>query len=246
MASSSTLILAAAAVLLAGATTGLTGFGFSLVATPLLILALPAKTVVPVLACLALVQCTLMWYQLRRSVHTSQIWIMTLAALIGVPLGTYLLLYLDADVLKVLIGSSSVLAAVALMFGFRFPVAQSGATMAAVGLLGGLLGGTTGMSGPPVVVFLTNQGVRKEVFRANLSAYFVALSWVRIGSYAVGGLLSAEVLTLAALLMPAALVGLWTGLRLECRVDEVVFRRLTLLTLIATSLAVAASGLAQL
>lgn len=246
MASSATLILAVAAVLLAGATTGLTGFGFSLVATPLLILTLPAKIVVPVLACLALVQCTLMWLQLRRSVQTSQIWIMTVAALLGVPLGTYLLLYLDADLVKVLIGSSSVLAAVALMFGFRFPIAKGGATMGAVGLLGGLLGGTTGMSGPPLVIFLTNQGVRKEVFRANLSAYFVALAWVRVVSYAMGGLLSGEVLALAALLMPAALVGLWTGLQLECRVDEVVFRRLTLLTLIATSLAVAASGLAQL
>ncbi len=246
MASSSTLILAAAAVLLAGATTGPTGFGFSLVAAPLLILALPFKTVVPVLACLTLLQCKLMWHQLRRAVDADQVWPMTLAALIGVPVGPHLLLYLDGDLLEVWIGRSSLLAAAALMFGFRFPIAKGRATMGAVGLLSGLLGGTTGMSGPPLVIFLTNQGVRKEVFRANLSAYFVALACVRIMSYGVGGLLSAEVLTLAALLMPAALVGLWTGLRLECRVDELIFRRLTLLTLIATSLAVAASGLAQL
>ncbi len=246
MASSSTLILAAAAVLLAGATTGLTGFGFSLVATPLLILVLPAKMVVPVLACLALAQCTIMWHQLRHSVHTSDVGPMILAALIGVPMGTYLLLYLDGDLLKVLIGLTSVLAAVALMFGLRFPIAQSRVTTSAVGLLGGVLGGTTGMSGPPVVIFLANQGVRKEVFRANLSAYFVALAWVRVMSYAIGGLLSKDVMALAAFLFPAAFVGLWTGLQLECKVSEVVFRKLILLTLIVTSLAVAVSGLAHL
>ena len=155
-----------------------------------MILALPAKTVVPVLSCLALVQCTLMWYQLRQVVQTSQIGLMTLAALVGVPLGTCLLLYLDADVLKVLIGSSSVLAAVALMFGFRFPVAHSGATVGAVGLLAGLLGGTTGMSGPPVVVFLTTLAVQFQ-------AYHLALQLGRDVNTWVGGLRTEQVFQLS-------------------------------------------------
>ncbi len=130
--------------------------------------------------------------------------------------------------------------------GFHRYLGNSRTSLGAVGLLSGLLGGATGLSGPPLVLFLTNQGTPKQVFRANLTTYFLALGLVRLVSYAAGGLLTAEVVRLAALLLPLALLGTEVGMRLAPRANEELFRRVTLSTLVATSLLVMASGLGWL
>jgi uncharacterized membrane protein YfcA len=241
--SASTLIVPALAVFMASVTTGCTGFGFNLVATPLLVAVLPPRMVVPMLGCLGTVHSTLMWLQLREGARLTQMWPLIIAAMVGVPLGTYLLLLLEVNLLKLLIGSTSVLAAVALMFGLRHPIADGKRALSAVGLLGGVLGGSTGISGPPLVLFLANQGVRKQEFRANLSAYFAAVGWMMMVSYAAGGLLSKRLVFSTAILLPVALVGLRTGMMLEYRVNEITFRRLTLVTLVASSLVVIFSAL---
>ena len=244
--SMSAAAFALVSVLLAGAVGGLTGFGFNLVATPPLIMVMPTKAAVAVLGWVSAIQSALMLWRLRKWTELRRVWPMILAGVAGIPVGTALLLLLDVDSLKMIIGGTSALAALTMLLGFDRPVGEGKVEVGAVGFASGVIGGTTGLSGPPVVLFLANQGTEKQAFRGNLSAHFTTLGLFRLLTYSAGGLFTTETVRLAAILLPAALLGTWAGMRLAPKVDEALFRRLTLLTLVLTSLLVVASGLGWL
>ncbi len=230
-------------VLLAGLTQGLTGFGYALVAVPLLIIFLPPKTVVP----LVLIHCaftnTLVLLDAWRWVDLKRIWPLMLAGIAGMPLGTYLLVALPVDTLKVFMGSVIALSALAMLLGWKHEIRNERLACAPVGVASGLLSGSTGMSGPPVVLFLANQGMGKQVFRANLVAYFLVLNLATIPTHVVAGLVTRTVIADAALLLPALFAGTFVGIRLVRRVEEAMFRRVTLAIVILAGLLSVASGL---
>jgi uncharacterized membrane protein YfcA len=238
-----TLIIGLLVVGAAGIISGLTGFGFALVASPLLIIVLPPKVVVPIVALLSMLSHlvvlaeTLPWIRLKR------IWLLTLAAMAGAPLGTYLLVTLDADALKTFIGVVTTLSALAMLLGFKRPIENERLASVPIGLASGILGGSTGMSGPPVVLFFSNQGIDKHIFRANLNLYFTLLACVTLPLQVAAGLMTTKILTYSAWFFPALLLGTLAGMRLARRVDETAFRRLTLVVVIAAGLSAIASAM---
>jgi uncharacterized membrane protein YfcA len=112
-----------------------------------------------------------------------------------------------------------------------------------VGVASGVLNGSTGMGGPPVILFLANQGVEKQSFRANLILYFTCLSVVTATSTGLEGLVTGEVVTYWAVLLPAAVLGALLGMQLARWVDQTQFRQITLVVLILMGASSIASGL---
>lgn len=231
------------AIFLAGVSSGLTSFGFALIATPLLLLLLPAKAVVPLVALHNTVSGLILLAQLRRWVDLRRIWLLTLAGVVGIPLGTYLLVTLEPGQLKVFIGLVTALSAVALLLGVRLTIRHEKLACGPVGLASGLLNGSTGMGGPPVILFFANQGMAKQAFRANLTAYFTAVNLLRLPGYVAGGIITPAIVGTSALYLPAMLLGLAAGARLAPRVDEPLFRRVTLVIVTLSALVALASGL---
>jgi uncharacterized membrane protein YfcA len=232
-----------AVIALASLTQGLTGFGFALVSTPLLLLFLPPRAVVPLVLIESVATNAAVLWSARKAVDLRLVWPLLLAGALGVPLGTHILLYLDAGALKSLIGAVIVVAGLAFLLGFHRPIRHQRLACAPIGFASGLLNGSTGMSGPPVVLFLANQEVAKETFRASLVAYFAALNLITIPGYVAGGLLTWEVLAQAALMLPGLALGVYAALRLAPRVDEVTFRRAVLLVVIAAGVLSLPGGL---
>ena len=89
---------------------------------------------------------------------------------IGIAAGTMLLASLDAARMKLL--TFSVLAPLILVqgAGWRRPVRSLRAVGPAIGAGIGALYSVTTISGPPLAVFLTNQGLTKGSFRAGMAA----------------------------------------------------------------------------
>ena len=102
------------------------------------------------------------------------------------------------------------------------------------------------MGGPPVILFFSNQGVEKQVFRANLTCFFTILSLVTIPTQWLGGLLTREVLVYSGWFLPALLLGTLLGVKLARQVSEPIFRRITLGVVIMTGLSAIVFGLGLL
>ena len=241
-----TLLTGIAIVFAAHVAKGLTGFGGALIATPLLLLFLDPRTAVPTLRLLGLVSAVVMVISLREKVDLKRIWPLVVAGVVFAPAGTWLLAVMDGDTIKIIIGPIIVFFSLAFLLGFRRPIAYEKLGFMVTGLLSGFLGGWIGIGGPPVVLFLSNQEVDKESFRANIAAYFFFSAVSGTVSCGIAGLLTRSVLMHAAVYLPAALFGLWAGNRLVRYVRESAFRRWVLHMVVASGVMAMLSGLGML
>ena len=104
------------------------------------------------------------------------------------------------------------------------------------------MGSAVGTPGPPVVMYATTQGWSPRTQKANVMAFFVVNESVILVGYWWAGLLTPEVLTLAAAYSPPALAGLLAGMAMFTRVDPARFRRLVFGLLLVSGLVLVIRG----
>lgn len=230
------LILSMIIIFVSGLIQGTTSFGFCLVALPLISLFLPLKLIVPVLALFSLIMNTIILYDVRKSVKFKTISTLILGGIVATPLGTKLLMVIDDKVLRLIVGITIVLLAGLMYFNISFKIKKTNVAYIPVGFASGLLGGSLSLSGPPIVLFLTNIGVSKETFKATLTAYFWVLNIITIITYLFNSLINVSVIKTATYLLPAMLVGVFTGIYLSKKINESVFKKLTLVLLLVMGL----------
>lgn len=222
------IIIGLIVIFFAGMIQGITSFGFSLLAVPLLGLFLPLQIVVPMLIIYSLFLNSIILYNVRKHVDIKKIAILVIAGVIGTPFGTYLLKAQDENILKIAVGIIVTFSAVAFLRGFKVHVKNEKFSYIPVGLMSGLLNGSVSLSGPPVILFLTNQGVEKQTFRANLTSYFWVLNLITVPTYLISGLITKDVMNYTMYLFPALIIGVIVGIKMGNKVDESIFRRMTL------------------
>lgn len=222
------IILGILIILTASMIQGITSFGFSLVSLPLLGIFLPLKIIVPMLIIYSLVLNTIILYHIRHYINLKPITILVIAGIIGTPFGTYLLRISNENTLKILVGVILTFSAITNYFGYKIKVKNEKLTYIPVGLVSGLLNGSVSLGGPPLVLFLTNQGVEKQVFRANLTTYFLILNIITIPTYFINGLITKDVIQYTVYLLPALVGGALLGVALGNKVNENWFKKLTL------------------
>ena len=81
------------------------------------------------------------------------------------------------------------------------------------------------MGGPPVVAYWLGGAIPAAKVRANIVLFFATSGVISMIVYLFAGLLTGEVLVLAALMAPGYALGLWCGSRMFGRASEVLFRR---------------------
>jgi uncharacterized membrane protein YfcA len=164
------------------------------------------------------------------------------AGIASIPAGAYLLLALDAPVVRMVVGLAICLFALAFLLGFRRQVRQERRGMVGAGLVSGVLNGLISTGGPPVVLFLSNQGMARDRLRANLIAFFLFQNSATVSVHLAGGLVSGDTLLLAAVLIGPLALGALIGVRLVRRVPENAFRKAVLAVVMAAGLMVVLSS----
>jgi uncharacterized membrane protein YfcA len=215
---------------------GITSFGFALLAMPLLSMFLSLHQVVPIIILFSILTNIGILYHMRLHVELRRIWILICSSIIAAPIGTYLLIIINPNELKIFIGVLIALLSIALLKGMKATIRNERLSLIPVGFMSGLLNGSVSMSGPPIVLFLSNQGVDKQVFRANLAAYSLILNIVTLIPFFLTGLISKEVMHYSVLYLPALIVGLGLGIFCATKVKEAVFKKYTLYIILASGL----------
>lgn len=222
-------IVAGAVIMFAGAMTqGCTGFGIALVAAPALMIFMPHAQVPVLIILLALLNNTGVLIETRRSLRFRYVLPLVIGGVVGLPVGAGILSTVNATGFTLGVGLIVFIAAVLMVSGFRVKFRNENHAMLPVGVLSGILKGSTSIGGPPIVLFLTNQGADKQSFRANLVAYFAVIDSGAILAWWYFGLLNAAVLLLAALYALPVIAGTWCGILLARRIDEALFKRAVL------------------
>jgi uncharacterized protein len=227
----------------AGFVQGLSGFGFSMVAMSVWAWALEPRLAAVLAVCGALTGQVVAAATVRRGFDKARLLPFVLGGLAGIPLGVALLPRLDMDAFKFVLGTLLVLWCPAMLLARHLPRITAGGRMAdaAVGLSGGVMGGLGGFTGVLPTLWCTLRGLDKDVQRAIIQNFNLAMLLVTFTSYAATGLITRATLPLLALVIPAMLVPSLLGARLYAGISEARFRQvvLGLLTLSGVAMLVA-------
>lgn len=221
-------LAAAAVVFCAGMAKGMTGFGSALVMVPVLSLLYGPAAAIVVLNLIDMPAALPMMPKAIRRCTWRPVLLLLLGAAVGFPLGAQVLLIADPEVLKQVIAGTVLLVAVVMATGWRYRGRPTPPLTSAAGLMGGLMGGATGLGGPPVVLFWLGTQRDGGTVRANLLVYFMLNGVVGIVTLAAVGLFTLETAVLAASLAPVFGAGLWAGGRCFGLLSDVGFRRAAL------------------
>lgn len=217
------------------------GFGFALIAVPILAVMVGAQPAVvgttivgPLLTATIVVRDR--GYVRRRSAV-----VVTVAAIVGMPVGILVLSRASDRALTAIIGIVVVIAGAALWRGLRVPTGPL--TEPIAGLVSGALATSTGTSGPPLVIVFHSEQMPPRVFRGTLSSTFLVQSLVATLAFWASGHLTADALHVAAWSLPGLAIGWVAGERLFDGIPEERFRHLVLALLITTGLVSAGRAL---
>lgn len=219
---------AVAIAAIAGLVRGITGFGGAMVMSPPMALLLGPLAAVPVVLLLESVAATPMWVQARKLVRWRVIGPILAMACVTVPVGTWILVSIDPQVMRRVIAAVVVVFSLVLLTGIRYSGAQRLPTALGLGALSGTMVGATSMGGPPVILYLLAGPDPVEVTRANLTYFVGGISFAGVAMLAIAGVLGTGGLLLAALLAPGYYGGVVLGTRVFARLNDTRFRQFTL------------------
>jgi len=203
------------------------GFGFGLISVPLMIFFVDLPTAVVTATAVSTVSCAAQWIESRAVKARVMSLRLVLSALLGMPLGLWLLNIVAARPMKAALGVVVLFGVVLSIKGFdlrRLPVFFD----YSMGVLAGILSTSTSTNGPPLVFLLHSRHYSPQDFRAVLNRVFTILNLLTLVTFAVAGKLDQQAMLLAGLAIPVMGVGVWLGTRLRSRINPEHFRSLVI------------------
>lgn len=204
------LLISCAVVFLAGLVQRLTGLGFALFSTPLLVLLFGPDEGVRLVIVLGLIVCGIMGATMLRGVDWARTWGLIWPALVTAPIAAWVAHVSPEPVLLIIVGCAAVLGLLSAKLRrlSRFLVGRPG-TMVAGGFAG-FLNVTSGLSGPPLVAYAESIRWNPARFVASLQVLFVVYNIVTLAWRGPPAIEGSSMLLLAL----AAVVGLLAGVAL--------------------------------
>jgi len=234
--------LLSAAVFAGAFVSGLAGFAFSAVAGGVLLHTLEPLEAVPLMmACSVGVQAANLW-ALRKSVEWQGSSILIVGGLLGIPIALYLLQNTDTRIFRAGFGLLVALYAGYMLFRptlSRLRQMQSHGRNALVGFGGGLIGGLTAMPGALPTIWCDMHGLPKNQQRGVVQPFIAAMQLFALALMLSRHNISAKVLVDFAISVPSLAAGTALGILTFRYANELTFRRIILVVLFFSGLALA-------
>lgn len=235
-------VFAGAVLLLAAYVRGYSGFGFSAVLVAGLSFVMDPSAVIPLAITFEVMASLLQSQSIRNEVQWRKLWVLLAAAIIGNPIGVWILTSVDADSLR--LGTFVVLGVLSfsLLINRQAGIRPTTLLFFVVGILAGVVNGATALSGLVLVLALSFMTVAPGAMRATLIVYFFASDLLLLGFLAWRGQIDQTLGVRIAVGLPLLGLGITAGSKVFRRASIESFRRATLAILLTISII----GLARL
>lgn len=197
---------------------GVTGFGSSITAMPLLVLLVPLRVAVPLMLVFDLVSGLLLGLRNRRHIVLAEGARLLPFMLAGMAIGVLALVKAPERLLLVILGLFILGFAAWSLLARGKPRPLAAGWALPFGAVGGVFTALFGTGGPFYTIYLTRRLDDKLALRATISGVLIFSAVARLLLFAGAGLYARDSLPLlAAILLPCALGGLYLGNRLHQR-----------------------------
>ncbi|WP_181164620.1 sulfite exporter TauE/SafE family protein [Amaricoccus solimangrovi] len=235
------LVTATLGMGIGGFAKGVVGFALPLIALSVMASFLPGKTSVALLIMPILVSNLIQalrngggeaWGSLRR------FWRLNLVFVVVIVLAAQLVTAMSDATIYGVIGLAITCAGASQLLGWRPSFAPRHARLAeyVAGALSGVLGGIAGIWGPPLIMYLLAIRLPKaEMIRAQSITFFLG-ALLLFFAHLRSGILNTTTLPVSAILVAPTLIGMFIGYEVHDRLDQNLFRKVTLVVLILSGL----------
>lgn len=232
--------LAFGVTLLAGIVKGAIGFALPLIMIAVLPSFMPAQTA---LAALILPVVVANAHQSVRFgfraawVSAKAFWRIIVLTLVGITISAPFAVVLPQYIMFLLLGSAVLMFSMLQISGWTpdIPANRRNPLQYAIGLIGGLYGGISGVWGPPVIVYLLAAKTPKREMVCIMSVIFTVGGVMLLLMHLRTGLLNAQTLPLSIAMLVPSTLGLFLGYMVQDKLDAEKFRRYALIMLMISA-----------
>ena len=221
---------------LAGSVRGFTGFGTAMVFMPIAAQFLGPFEALTVLLVKDLVAPLMHVPRALREGHPSDVLRLALGAVLAVPVGVFLLTLIEPVTFRWGVSVTALVLLILLVTGVRYRGVLTKKLIYVAGGTGGLLAGSVGLPGPPVIMLYMASTLPVSAVRANLTLYLILADIILVSVLWVGGFLVFAALALGVLMIAPYLAGNWAGALLFRPEAEKVYRWVAYLIIAASAL----------
>ena len=151
---------------------------------------------------------------------------------------------LPGEVMLLALGALVSLFAAMQLLGWQPKLGRPSKRMeAGVGAFAGLIGGFSGVWGPPTVAYLTALNTPKSDQMRIQGVIYGLGAAALVGAHIGSGVFRAETAPFSALLVLPAMLGMWLGTKISDRIDQATFKTATLVVLLVAGLNLVRRGL---
>jgi uncharacterized membrane protein YfcA len=194
------------------------GFGGGLLLAPVFSLYLSPQDVVVVIILLGFATTLQLLPSMWKDIDWPLIWRMVPPALVGVPIGGFILTGLDPTILRRLIALIVTVLALIMLTGWHYKGPRGRLQDIIAGVTSGILTSIAGIGGPPFVLYmLSAQGFSPVAFRIFFTVFFAFTQIMALAMLLVRGAIEPTQLAYVGTLMPVYLLATALGAYLFAR-----------------------------
>ncbi len=131
--------------------------------------------------------------------------------ILGLPMGLWLLDRVPVTAFQWAVSGVALMLVAVLMSGWRYRGPRGTVVSGVTGWVSGFLGGSTGLGGPPVVLYYMASGLPARVLRGNFQLFFVGTNAAFLAVLAAMGHLAVAALVLGLMMVPPFLLANLVG-----------------------------------
>lgn len=242
------LIIAFSVMLFAGFTKGAVGFGLPMICISGIGSIWPAEVAIAALILPGLITNT--WQSLRDGfgpawVSLKKYWRLNAVLLISIYAFAQLVVIIPETALFIILGVGITVFGTLQIIKWipNIPAHLAVKIQPFIGAIAGFFGGLSGVWGPPILLYLLSQNTPKvEMVRVQGISFLVG-AIVLTGAHLQSGLLNNITTPLSAWMILPAMAGMALGFKVQDRLDQAKFRKITLIVLVLAGLNLLRRGL---
>ncbi|MDP9580426.1 hypothetical protein COD13_25860 [Priestia megaterium] len=209
-----------------------TGYGFSIVGTPFLLLIYPAHMAIQINIILSICLSAFMIFKIRKEIDKSLLVRLIKGSVMGLIFGIFIYLFLDIQLLKMNVGALILFLTILLILKLTINRTQNKDFI--TGGISGLLTTSIGVPGPPLLLYFSGTRIDKTTLRSTTLAYYLFVYFVSLVMQISFGGTSKETWIFSLIAIPPLFAGIMLGQLFFKWISQKVFRIITYIILMFT------------
>ncbi|MDH2363355.1 sulfite exporter TauE/SafE family protein [Priestia megaterium] len=209
-----------------------TGYGFSIVGTPFLLLIYPAHMAIQINIILSICLSAFMIFKIRKEIDKSLLVRLIKGSVMGLIFGIFIYLFFDIQLLKMNVGALILFLTILLILKLTINRTQNKDFI--TGGISGLLTTSIGVPGPPLLLYFSGTRIDKTTLRSTTLAYYLFVYFVSLVMQISFGGTSKETWIFSLIAIPPLFAGIMLGQLFFKWISQKVFRIITYIILMFT------------